>query len=125
MFLVTMLRPCPCSRAHVPMPMLLLCPCCFRAHVAPMPMLLPCPCSHAHVDPMLVYIPSPCSFHLHVICVYHIIMFITCSCLTVCRLYPPLVLKDHINFNITTEYLKPFFSNLFPLKLNHFIMRSY
>src|SRR5271163_5029606 len=75
--------------------------------------MFPCLCLfYAHVYPMLVYIPSPCSFHLHVICVYHIIMFITCSCLTVCRLYPALVLKDHINFNITTEYLKPFFQSI-------------
>src|SRR5271156_4501238 len=86
-----------------------------------MPMFIACLCLFgAHVYPMLVYIPCPCSFYA---CIYPIPMFISspchmclphhhCSCLTVCRLYPALVLKDHINFNITTEYLKPFFQSI-------------
>src|SRR5271155_5189363 len=125
--------PCPCcSHAHVPVPTLLPCP-CSRAHVAPVPMfpcpclspvpMFPCPClSHACVYPMSMFIPCSYIFHPHVHFISMSYVFTTSSCLTVCRLYPALVLKDQINFNITTEYLKPFFFNLFPQKLNHFIM---
>src|SRR5271156_2082778 len=93
------------------MPLLIPCSCCIH----PVPVFIPSLCLfYAHVYPMLVYIPCPCSFHARI---YPIPMFIsspchvftTSSCLTVCRLYPALVLKDQINFNITTEYLKPFF----------------
>jgi len=87
--------------------------CLLYAHVYPMLVYIPCPCSfHACIYPIPMFISSPCSFHLHVICVYHIIMFIMCSSLTVCRLYAALVLKDQINFDITTEYLKKKFQSI-------------
>src|SRR5271155_4720169 len=110
--------PGPCSHAHV----YSLCP-CSHVHVYPMPVFILCPClSHVRVYPMSMFIPCSYISHPHVHFISMSYVFTTSSCLTVCRLYPALVLKDHINFNITTEYLKLFFFNLFPLKLNHFIM---
>src|SRR5271163_4725949 len=84
--------PCPCYCAHVDLP----CP-CSRDHVdsmlifrtrIPMPMLI----SHAHV-PVPMFIPCSCISHPHVVCVYHMIALVMSSCLTVCRLYPALILK--------------------------------
>src|SRR5271155_1378578 len=96
-----------CSRAHVdPVPILILRPCLSHVRVYPMSMFIPCLyISHSHVHFIPMFISSPCHMCLPHHHVYHVLIFN-------CVLYAALVLKDQINFDITTEYLKKKFQSI-------------